>query len=68
MVNLDHHHLTTIEEENLAKLFDQLDINKDGRINVDDLQKGLHRLRVPQVPGQAQVGKRPSQLKFKRSY
>jgi Ca2+-binding EF-hand superfamily protein len=43
------------EEERLQKLFERLDVDKDGKISVDDLDKSLHQLGVPQVPGQAQV-------------
>ncbi|XP_064649161.1 calcium-binding mitochondrial carrier protein SCaMC-2-like isoform X2 [Lineus longissimus] len=42
------------EEERLRKLFERLDVDKDGKISVDDLDKSLHQLGVPQVPGQAQ--------------
>ena len=51
----DHHHLSEEEEERLGKLFNELDLNKDGRICVDDLSRALHKLQIPQVPGQAQV-------------
>ena len=43
------------EEERLTELFNQLDVNKDGRIDVNDLGKALDQMQVPQIPGQAQV-------------
>ncbi|XP_038063947.1 calcium-binding mitochondrial carrier protein SCaMC-2-like isoform X2 [Patiria miniata] len=53
-VSLAHPHLTPEDEAHYAKLFGQLDVNKDGRIDVEDLQEGLERLGVHTVPGHAQ--------------
>ena len=54
---LTKHNLSPEEEKRLGQLFDQLDINRDGKIDIRDLSGALHQLRVPQVPGQAQVSK-----------
>lgn len=42
-----HEHLSAEEEERLSDLFNRLDINNDGRIDVKDLSEGLHKLNVP---------------------
>lgn len=42
------------EKNRLSGLFNRLDVNKDGRIDIDDLSKALHSMQVPQVPGHAQ--------------
>lgn len=42
-------------EERLERLFNQLDSNSDGRIDVSDLTKGLKRLNIPFKPGDAEV-------------
>ncbi|XP_022085201.1 calcium-binding mitochondrial carrier protein SCaMC-2-like isoform X2 [Acanthaster planci] len=49
-----HPQLTPEDEARYAKLFEQLDVNADGRIDVEDLQEGLERLGVHIVPGHAQ--------------
>lgn len=41
------------EEEKLKELFNKLDINKDGRIDINDLTQALSTLQVPQTPGHA---------------
>ena len=43
------------DEERIAELFNQLDVNKDGRIDIHDLTEALAKLNIPQIPGQAQV-------------
>lgn len=43
------------EEERLGSLFNQLDVNGDGRIDARDLSEGLKRLKLPEVPGGAEV-------------
>lgn len=48
-------HLNADEEKRLSSLFNRLDVNHDGRIDVHDLSKALQKLRIPHVPGQAQV-------------
>ena len=47
------------EEARLAELFNRLDVNKDGKIDINDLTAALHQMQVPQVPGQAEVNKLP---------
>lgn len=55
--NRNHNHtLTPEQEEHYSELFDQLDVDGDGRIDAKDLKEGLIRMGVPQVPGHAQVG------------
>jgi len=43
------------DKEGFEKLFHELDLNKDGRIGVDELSDGLKRLGIQHLPGQAQV-------------
>jgi len=43
------------DELRLEELFRKLDVNGDGRIDIHDLSEALHRLKVPQLPGHAQV-------------
>ncbi|XP_071821145.1 calcium-binding mitochondrial carrier protein SCaMC-2-like isoform X2 [Apostichopus japonicus] len=53
--NRNHNHtLTPEQEEHYSELFDQLDVDGDGRIDAKDLKEGLIRMGVPQVPGHAQ--------------
>ena len=40
------HEITEEEEKRYADLFEKLDVDGDGRIDVDDLQEGLVRLGV----------------------
>ena len=49
------HNISQEEEERLSELFNRLDVNKDGRIDIHDLSEALNSMQVPQVPGQAQV-------------
>ena len=59
--SLDHHSKSKLfegyefDKEGFEKLFHELDVNKDGRIGVDELSDGLKRLGIHQIPGQAQV-------------
>ncbi|XP_066927261.1 mitochondrial adenyl nucleotide antiporter SLC25A24-B-like [Clytia hemisphaerica] len=56
----DHHSKSKLfegyefDKEGFEKLFHELDVNKDGRIGVDELSDGLKRLGIHQIPGQAQ--------------
>lgn len=43
-------------EERIEKLFRQLDVNGDGRIDFQDLTEGLKRLNIPFNPEDAEVG------------
>ena len=43
------------DEEGFSKLFHDLDVNNDGRIDAKELSEGLCRLGINHVPGQAQV-------------
>ncbi|KAJ8300124.1 hypothetical protein KUTeg_021643 [Tegillarca granosa] len=45
--------MTPEEEKSLRKLFEKLDVNKDGKVDMDDLNKALHDMQVPQLPGHA---------------
>uniref|UniRef100_A0A6G5ABV6 Putative mitochondrial carrier protein n=1 Tax=Rhipicephalus microplus TaxID=6941 RepID=A0A6G5ABV6_RHIMP len=43
--------LPTEVEERLEKLFRKLDVNEDGRIDINDLTAGLRKLGLPHSPG-----------------
>lgn len=43
--------LPTEVEERLEKLFKKLDLNEDGRIDINDLTTGLRKLGLPHTPG-----------------
>lgn len=43
------------EEVQIQKLFVELDVNGDGKVDIADLTIALKRLQVPQIPGQAKV-------------
>jgi solute carrier family 25 phosphate transporter 23/24/25/41 len=43
------------DEERIRNLFKELDVNKDGHIDAEELNAGLKRLGVPNVPGQAEA-------------
>ena len=47
--------LSVEDRERIRCLFNRLDINKDVRVDIKDLTEGLQQLRIPTVPGQAQV-------------
>ncbi|XP_063966605.1 mitochondrial adenyl nucleotide antiporter SLC25A24-B-like isoform X1 [Lytechinus pictus] len=49
-----HHELSPEEELRYSELFGKLDVDGDGRINVDDLQEGLVRMGVHMVPNHAE--------------
>lgn len=49
-----HHVMTPEQEEHYSKLFAQLDVDGDGRIDAKDLKEGLARMGVHQVPDHAQ--------------
>ncbi|KAK3792319.1 hypothetical protein RRG08_067120, partial [Elysia crispata] len=41
------------EEATLHELFETLDMNKDGKLDMNDLTKAMTNMQVPQVPGHA---------------
>ena len=43
------------ERKRLSDLFNQLDVNKDGKIDIRDLSEAWAKLHVPHRPGQAEV-------------
>ena len=45
----------SMDPEKVKELFEQLDANRDGRVDVKELTEGLSKLGVPTIPGQAQV-------------
>jgi len=45
----------SMDPEKVKELFQQFDVNKDGRVDVTELTEGLCRLGVPTIPGQAEV-------------
>jgi Ca2+-binding EF-hand superfamily protein len=47
--------LSESEERRLSSLFNRLDVNHDGLIDVNDLSKALQKFHIPQLCGQAQV-------------
>lgn len=47
--------LPTEVEERLEKLFRKLDVNEDGRIDINDLTAGLRKLGLPHSPGSVEV-------------
>ena len=47
--------LSPTDEERIRKLFKELDVNNDGHIDASELNAGLKRLGVPNIPGQAEV-------------
>ncbi|KAK7095208.1 calcium-binding mitochondrial carrier protein SCaMC-2-like isoform X2 [Littorina saxatilis] len=54
--NSDDQHppLSVEEQQKLQQLFEQLDVNKDGSIDIDDLTRAMESMQVPHVPGHAQ--------------
>ena len=45
------------DEDRIAKLFNDLDTNQDGKIDITELSEGLKRLGVKHIPGSAEVCK-----------
>ena len=43
------------DEERFSSLFEQLDKNKDGKIDLQELREGIERLGLPSSSGTAQV-------------
>ena len=43
------------DEKKIHSLFKELDVNRDGRVDVQELSDGLKRLGIPNIPGQAEV-------------
>ena len=56
--------LSKHEEARIQELFDRLDLDKDGKIDIKDLSNAFHQLGVPQIPGQAQVCRSRSRCKL----
>lgn len=52
---LDEYTFNKDDEKRIAELFKEMDINKDGRIDVKELSEGLKRLGIHHVPDQAEV-------------
>lgn len=47
--------------KNYQELFEKLDTNKDGKVDVAELRAGLIAMGIALRTGEAQVNKRPSQ-------
>ena len=43
------------DEDRISSLFKELDANKDGKIDINELSEGLKRLGVKHIPGSAEV-------------
>lgn len=43
------------DEERFARLFEQLDENRDGKLDLQELRDGIKRLGLPSTSGTAQV-------------
>ena len=41
--------LSAEEEERFQALFKKLDVNKDGRVEIDELSEGLKAMKVPEA-------------------
>eukprot|EP00794_Sanderia_malayensis_P016130 gene16130-17756_t len=50
----DHYDGYKFDEVRISKLFKDLDVNKDGKIDVSELSEGLKRMGVKHIPGQAE--------------
>lgn len=51
----DPHTMTPMEEVKLKDLFNKIDKNRDGKIDIKDLSTALSEMKVAQVPGHAKV-------------
>ena len=43
------------KERQYKELFERLDVDNDGRVDVNELKQAFYDMRLPQVPGQAEV-------------
>lgn len=43
------------DRERVKELFQQLDVNKDGRIDIQELTDGLHKRGISHLPAEVQV-------------
>ena len=47
--------LSAEDEKRFAQLFEQLDRNRDGKLDLKELKEGIERLGLPSTSGTAQV-------------
>ena len=54
LLDLDEY-VSPEEEQALRDLYERLDMNDDGKICITDLKKAIESMKLPFVPGAAQV-------------
>lgn len=47
--------ITPAKEEYYRKIFNQLDVDNDGRVDVKELEQAYREMGLLQIPGQAEV-------------
>ena len=52
---IEGHVMSAEENQKLHEVFKSLDLNQDGRIDMDDLTRALSDKNLPQIPDHAKV-------------